>query len=80
MNEERTCPKLSTGQDSTLGNWRLLCAAVFGEDSPSVRYFDAKIEDQGADMWVVADEQQMMGLVFHMEKVTGDGRTIDDQV
>ena len=77
MNEDRTCPKLSTGQDSTLGNWRLLCAAVFGKDSPSVRYFDAKIADQGADMWVVADEQQMMYVVLNAEKEALDGRQAD---
>ena len=65
---ERECPKLTTGHDSTLGNWRLLCAAVFGEDGPSVKFFDDKIAEQGADEWVVADEGQMMYAVMSMER------------
>lgn len=34
--------KLSTGQDSTLGNYRDLSAAFFGEDSPQVKFLDER--------------------------------------
>jgi hypothetical protein len=62
MLDERECPKLSLGIDSTLGNWRDLTASVFGEDSAAVTFWDDKISshDKGRDEWVLADEQQTL--------------------
>lgn len=37
--------KLSTGVDSTLGNYRDLANAFFGEDSPQVKFLDEKIAE-----------------------------------
>lgn len=51
-------PTLSTGQSSTLGVWRANTAAMLGEDSAAVAFLDRKIEQQGADMAVLADERQ----------------------
>lgn len=52
--------KLSTGHDSTLGNYRILTAAFFGEDSPAVKFLDDKIAIDGADAEVIQDEGQML--------------------
>lgn len=51
---------LSTGQPSTLGVWRDLAVSVFGEDSPATAYLDGKIAEQGVEMEVIADEQQLL--------------------
>ena len=59
-------PKLSTGQDSTLGNWRDLVVAVFGE-GPSSHYLDSKIADQGRDEVVIADERQLLAALWQMQ-------------
>ena len=55
--------KLSTGDDSTLGNYRKLAAVFFGEDSGGVKYLDKKIAEQGEEEEVVADEGQMIYLL-----------------
>lgn len=52
--------KLSTGDDSTLGNWRDLTAAAFGADSKATAFLDEKIAEQGRDAEVLADESQML--------------------
>lgn len=56
---------LSTGQDSTLGNYRDLSAAVFGESSPQVRFLDGKIDEStsGREEEVIAAESQMLMLL-----------------
>lgn len=61
--------KLSTGQDSTLGNYRDLSAVFFGEDSPQVKFLDEKIaaDPNGRDGEVIADEGQMIYLLGSME-------------
>lgn len=56
--------KLSTGQDSTLGEYRKLAAAVFGEDSGAVKFLDEKIKEQGEDEEVIADEGQVIYLLM----------------
>lgn len=58
--------KLSTGDDATLGNYRKMAAAVFGEDSKSVKFLDGKIKEQGEDEEVVATEDQMLLLLGTM--------------
>ena len=60
--------KLSTGDDSTLGNYRRLVSASFGESSKAVQFLDQKIADSslGADEEVIADERQMVRLLLTM--------------
>lgn len=60
--------KLSTGQDSTLGNYRDLAAAFFGESSPQVKFLDEKIADDpdGRDGEVMVDEGPMIYLLGSM--------------
>lgn len=52
--------KLSTGHDSTLGNWYDLAVRVFGEDSPATQFLADKIASQGRDEEVIADEGQLL--------------------
>lgn len=54
--------KLSTGDDATLGNYRELASAFWGETSGAVKFLDAKIAESpnGKDEEVLADETQMM--------------------
>lgn len=59
--------KLSTGQDSTLGNYRRLTVLVFGPESRAVAYLDEKIAAQGADEPVIVDERQMLHLLAHID-------------
>lgn len=56
--------KLSTGADSTLGEYRKLSAVVFGEDSGAVKFLDKKIAETNANEEVHADEQQMIYLLM----------------
>lgn len=66
---------MSTGQPSTLGNYRIMCAAIFGEESKAVEFLDRKIEDSpnGEDEEVIADEGQMVHLLgqMHLEGEAG---------
>jgi len=59
---------LSTGHPSTLGSYRKLACAVFGEDSAPVKFLDSKIaESPGKENEiVVADERQMINLLGTM--------------
>jgi len=52
----------------TLGEWRDFCVAIADEDSPAVKFFDAKIKAQGRDEPVIADESQMLQLIGSMLK------------
>ena len=60
--------KMSTGDDATLGNYRKMAAAVFGEDSKPVKFLDDKIaaSPDGANEEVIADERQMVYLLGTM--------------
>lgn len=58
--------KLSTGQDSTLGNWHDLSTTFFGAESGATKYIQSKIDEQGRDEEVVADEGQMIYLLTNM--------------
>jgi len=58
--EEYEIPRLSTGAPSTLGNWHALCVAMFGEDSPATAFIKWKLDQQGPDMPVIADEGQLL--------------------
>ncbi len=56
--------KLSTGQDSTLKNYKELAETFFGEDSAAVKFLDEKIQQHGEDEQVLADERQMIQLLM----------------
>jgi hypothetical protein len=66
--------KMSTGQDSTLGNYRRMALLFFGEDSGAVEFLDEKIAESpnGADEEVIADEEQVVGLLFSLTHLGGD--------
>lgn len=51
---------LSTGVPSTLGNWHALCKATFGEESKATQYIKEKMDAQGPDEEVIADEGQLI--------------------
>lgn len=60
--------KLSTGDDSTLGNYRKMAEAVFGKDSQPVKFLDSKIAEspKGEAEEVIANESQMVMLLGTM--------------
>jgi len=66
--------RLSTGMPSTLGSYLTLCNIFFGDDSAQVRFINQKIASNpnGADEEVVADESQMMYLLFNLPPEDSD--------
>lgn len=60
--------KLSTGEDSTLGNWKELAIAFFGEDSPQVEFLQNKIDEFGEDDEVIADEAQLLMVLVSLSE------------
>jgi len=60
--------KMSTGDDATLGNYRKMAEAVFGEGSKPVKFLDDKIADSpnGTNEEVIVDERQMVYLLGNM--------------
>jgi hypothetical protein len=60
--------KLPLGEKSTLRTYRSLCAEVFGEDSPQVKFLDekAKTSHCGLDEPVFVPESQMLALFAEM--------------
>jgi len=61
-------PKLSTGDDSTLGNYRKLAVALLGENTPATQFLDKKILDSpnGVNEIVVAIESLMLMVLINM--------------
>jgi hypothetical protein len=59
---------LSTGAPSTLKSYRDLTAAFFGETSAATKFLDDKIAKQGEDEEVIADEQQMIQMLFEIDQ------------
>jgi len=59
---------LSTGMPSTLGSYLKLCNIFFGEESVQTKFITEKIASNpnGADEEVVAEESQMMYLLFNL--------------
>lgn len=57
--------KLSTGQDSTLGNYLILCRAAFGDNSHATENIRKKITNspRGEAEEVLADETQMINML-----------------
>jgi hypothetical protein len=64
--------KLSIGLDSTLGSYHKLCSIFFGEDSVQARFIAQQIakSPNGTNEEVVADESQMMYLLFNLNEDT----------
>lgn len=66
--------KLSTGEDSTLANWILLCTAFFGKDSPATTLMQSKVAEaeHGEDEEVIADEPQLLRILgqLHLERLS----------
>jgi hypothetical protein len=60
---------LSTGADSTLGNYRNLAVIVFGADSPQVKFLDDKIQESpnGRHEEVISAESQMVHLLMELK-------------
>jgi hypothetical protein len=59
---------LSTGMPSTLGSYLKLCNMFFGEESVQTKFITKKIASNpnGADEEVIAEESQMMYLLFNL--------------
>ena len=66
MGDPAVVSKLSTGADSTLGNWRKLVSVFFGE-GPALTFIDEKIAEQGEDEEVVIDERQLLHLLTQLQ-------------
>lgn len=60
--------KMSTGQDSTLGNHRKFAVAIFGAESPAVAFLDQKIEEQGENEEVIVEEGQFINALMTMHQ------------
>ena len=60
--------KLSTGQDSTLESYLMLCNLVFGEDSAQSKFIQSKVDESpdGLKEEVIAAESQMLILLGSM--------------
>ena len=59
---------LSTGMPSTLGSYLKLCNMFFGEESVQTKFILEKIASSpnGANEEVIAEESQMMYLLFNL--------------
>jgi hypothetical protein len=70
MEDDGNIPMLSTGQPSTLENYRKLTVAFFGEDSEPTKFIDQHIADDpdGDQGVVIADEGQMIYLFMQLMK------------
>jgi hypothetical protein len=71
--DDMPVPMMSTGQPSTLGNWYAMCVATFGEESAASRFIKEKLDAQGADMAVLADERQLLNALIQMHVVSMGG-------
>lgn len=62
--------KLSTGEDSTLGNYLKLAKLVFGENGNAVKFLEAKIAESpnGEAEEVISDETQMVYLLIGIDQ------------
>jgi len=60
--------KISTGEDSTLGTYKKMAVALFGEDSKIAKFFNDKIAESpnGENEEVIQHESQMLYLIMHM--------------
>lgn len=65
--------KLSTGDDSTLGNYLLLCRIYFGNESLATKWVEEKIAAarNGEAEEVLADEAQVVNMLAQLNAKTG---------
>ena len=73
----RPAPTLSNGLPSTLGNWHRLCVITFGIDSPPTLFIKARLDEQGPEMAVLADEGQLLLALMQMA-IDGQAEGGDD--
>jgi len=73
--------KLSTGADSTLGNYRKLASMFFEEGSAPMTFLDRKISEspKGDAEEVIADETQMIQLLMTMSMGDASSRALHRQ-
>jgi hypothetical protein len=50
----------------TCGNYKELCVCMFGEDSEATKFIQNKIDKYGKDELVLADESQVMHVLFSL--------------
>lgn len=62
--------KLSTGEDSTLGNWITLSSVFFGAESAPTKFLKKEAEESpnGLNEPVIADEGQLLSVLVKMLK------------
>ena len=72
---------LSTGQESTLGNYLKISKIFFGEDSKATEFIQFKIDNSpsGENEEVIADEEQMVNLLAQMAYIDEFGEVIEDE-
>lgn len=60
--------KMSTGQDSTLGNWIKMVQLVFGKDSKAIDFLEKKVLESpnGRNEEIIADEGQLLHVLLGM--------------
>ena len=59
------------GDPRTLGTYRKIALALSGDaNSPAVKFFDEKIAEQGEGEVVIADESQVMILIYELMQTT----------
>ena len=59
----------------TLGEYRDLCLLLGGgKETRATKFFDEKIEKQGRDQLVIADESQMIFLIGQMLTNQSEGK------
>ena len=58
---------MSTGVPSTLFNWHAMCVVFFGGDSAATKFIKDKMDEQGPEEEVVADEGQLLAALVHMD-------------
>lgn len=55
-----------TRPDETLGDLLRLVTALFGADSAATKFVQAKVDEEGADIQVVAPEEQVVYLMLSL--------------
>ncbi len=71
--------KMSTGEDSTLGNWLKMTKTVFGKDSKAALFLEEKISqaEKGPEEEVLADEGQ---LVHHLRQIHFGAPVVETEI
>ena len=64
--------KLSTGDDSTLGNWLKLSEVVCGVESKATKFLEGKIKESSSEEEVVVDEGQFLLVLMQLHMGDND--------